>query len=180
MTKKETMQFIARVRAMYPASYSRQDKSDLQKVVAVWYETFKDFPNDVVVKALNMYTMQNDTAFGPSISQIYSLIKQQAPGDPIEDKYTAWDNVLSLLGSKEFHYDPNKAYAELPPITQKAVGNVRTMVQWSKMDVNRMEYIRKNFMDRYQELHNAEEERRALPEYTLEVLKLTEQKRLES
>lgn len=52
MTKKETMQVLAVLKAAYPASYKGLSKEEATGTVTVWWTQFASVPTDIVLIAL--------------------------------------------------------------------------------------------------------------------------------
>lgn len=68
MTKEETLQLLAVLKAAYPASYSNMTKREANGTVAVWYMQFADVPADVVLMAVQKLISTNK--FPPAISEV--------------------------------------------------------------------------------------------------------------
>lgn len=132
---------------------------------------FKDFPYQAVESAVYEYIMSNDTSFPPSPGQIHAIINRTVKEmeEPELSKYEAWDLVVRTMQSG-VQYDLDKKFSALPKTVQKAVGNVGNLRSWAMMESG-IEYVKNSFLARYQELSEAEEDRKALPEYTAQAIK---------
>ena len=68
MTKEETLQVLAILKAAYPASYNNLTKREANGTVAVWYTQFADVPVDVVLMAVQKLISINK--FPPAVSEV--------------------------------------------------------------------------------------------------------------
>ena len=73
MTKKETLQILAILKAAYPSSYNGMTKEELSGTVAVWMIQFADMPADIVLMALQKHISTNK--FPPSIAEIKEKLR---------------------------------------------------------------------------------------------------------
>lgn len=174
MTEKEIGILLTKMHTYFPAGNSKRTAKEARNELVAWYELFRDFPAEALNAALNEYTMTNDTPFAPSPGQLHAIINKNVvtPNLPM-DKFSAWDTVVEVMQSSDMHYEPQKAFDSLPETIQKAVGNARTLRQWSLMNVDRLEFIKTNFYSRYQEIAEAEGDKLKLPSSTLEMLSQT-------
>lgn len=169
MTQQETAKLIAKMKAFFPASFAKKTVEETKKDIASWYPLYKDFPAEVVFSALDEYAMTHDTAFAPAPGQLYAVILKHTKNDSeLLDKYDAWELV-----EKAIHNgidDSKKEYDKLPPAVQRAVGSSSHIREWGMMDVDKMSWIKNDFLSRYQEIYEAEEERLRLPSTTVMLL----------
>ena len=73
MTKKETLQILAILKAAYPNSYNGLSKEELSGTVAVWMIQFADMPADIVLMALQKHI--SISKFPPSIAEIKEKLR---------------------------------------------------------------------------------------------------------
>ena len=90
MTREETIEMMAILKAAYPNSYNGMTKQEALGVVSVWHLHFEDVPADVVFMA--MQKAISASKFPPSINEV--KLKLQ---DVYWDAFEALDNQLIPL-----------------------------------------------------------------------------------
>lgn len=150
----------------YPASFTKLTPNDFRNKMLVWGDLFKDYPFEAVQSALKEYIMTNDTAFAPSPGQLNAIItkhilKLEPEGNM--SKYEAWDLVLKTMGSGDFHYEPKETFEKLPVPVKKAIGSWTQLRKWSLQESG-LEYVKRDFLERYQFHLEEEADRMRLPE----------------
>lgn len=96
MTKKETIELMAILKAAYPNSYNGMTEQEAIGVVTVWHLHFADVPADIVFMALQKAISANK--FPPSINEVKTKLEA-----------VYWE-ASELLGSYNI---------ELPPEVEK-------------------------------------------------------------
>lgn len=94
MTKEETLELMAILKAAYPNSYNGMTKQEAIGVVTVWALHFADVPADIVFMALQKAI--SSSKFPPSINEV--KLKLQ---DVYWDAFEALDNELCPLPPAE-------------------------------------------------------------------------------
>ena len=73
MTKEETLQILAVLRASYPTEYMNLTAEGASGVVGVWSMHFADVPVDIVLMALNKWVSTNKKS--PTVADINEKLK---------------------------------------------------------------------------------------------------------
>ena len=73
MTKKETAQILAILKAAYPNFYKDMTTEEAQGTISVWALQFADLPADIVLMALNKAI--STSKFPPTIAEIKDKMK---------------------------------------------------------------------------------------------------------
>jgi len=72
MTREETLQVLAILKAAYPSSYSGMTKREANGTVSVWSMQFADVPVEIVLMAVQK--LISTSKFPPAISEVRSKI----------------------------------------------------------------------------------------------------------
>lgn len=156
------------VRINYPESASRLSERETEVQVRIWEEIFRDFDGKTVFAALKVYLATPGNKYAPKPCDLIEIIERrmkiEGGGEP--DKYEAWNLVERMLRSKEFSWDPSKAFNSLPERVRKACGSVGELVRLSRSDPGQLPYYRGDFIKRYEVIERRDEDRRrfGLPE----------------
>ena len=73
MTREETIQVLALLKAAYPNSYKGISKKEGNAIIAVWATQFTNIPVQIVLIAINKLIYKN--TFPPAISEVKDKIK---------------------------------------------------------------------------------------------------------
>ena len=73
MTREETIQILAILKAAYPNSYRNMSKEEANGTVAIWTMQFAQFPAEVVMIAINK--LISTSTFPPAICEVKDKIR---------------------------------------------------------------------------------------------------------
>lgn len=73
MTREETLQVLAILKAAYPSSYNGMTRREAEGTVAVWGMQFAEVPVDIVMMAVQKLISTNK--FPPAISEVKAKIE---------------------------------------------------------------------------------------------------------
>lgn len=173
MTKQDIGILISKMRATFPASYAKETPEETRKKMTVWYELFAKYPKEAVFSALGEYTMENDTPFGPTPGQLHAIINKhvvEKSGLKLMTKYEAWDKVVYTLRHKDIINGSQAAFNELPDGIKKAIGTPRLLRDWATMDMDKLEFVKRDFFERFEGVAVEEYDKLKSPAYTLSLL----------
>jgi hypothetical protein len=124
MTKKETQQILAILKAAYPNSYKNMTRQEANGTVSVWHLQFSKIPAEVVMIAINKLIAKS--TFPPAISEVKDAIRSlywEIWGDLLENKYhhtltpSQVDTYNRLLDVVEPIHGENASVPSLKEIT---------------------------------------------------------------
>lgn len=109
MTKKETVQILAILKAAYPNFYKDMSAEEAQGTISVWALQFADLPADIVLMALNKAI--STSKFPPSIAEIK---------DKMSSLYwEAYDKINPMWNNDPLSEEEEKMYNRIFKITEK-------------------------------------------------------------
>lgn len=161
MNRKQVIGMMAIIRANYPMYYQNKGKEELQSVVNLWWEMFKDDDADLVIRAVKMFIANDTKGFPPVIGQIKSrLVELTSPEEMTEQE--AWNLVKKAVINSGWHAE--EEFQKLPPVIQKLVGSPNQLKEWALMETNNFDtVIGSNFMRSYRIRAKQIKEYEALP-----------------
>lgn len=171
MNKQQTAQLITLIKRSYPNSFNNQTEQQTMETMLVWADLFKDYPFEIVQKALKDYIMSNNSPWAPSPGQLNAIIASYVTDqDDQLNGYQAWDLVLKTMQSSEMHYHPEEAYKSLPEIVRDCIGSYNVLKEWSLTDYNDLKFIKNNFLQRFKEQKEYKQDRLKLPDVIIPML----------
>ena len=72
MTKKETLQILAILKAAYPNTFKDQSEEEASGTVGIWFSQFADTPAEIVMMAVHKLIAMNK--FPPTIAEVKSKL----------------------------------------------------------------------------------------------------------
>ncbi len=99
MTREETIQVLAMLKAAYPNSYKNMTKDEANGTVTIWSVQFSDIPAKVILIAINKWISSNQ--FPPAISELKKKIS---------DLY--WESWQMLQDNKRYKNLTSEQVAE--------------------------------------------------------------------
>lgn len=119
---------------------------DVDKTVKVWQSILKNFNDDVVKKAIEIYIITDTSGFAPKIGQIIDKIRTAATPD--ESEMQAWGYVSKAL--RNSIYGSKEEFEKLPDAVKEVVGDHEQLKLWATMDVDEVQsVVSSNFMRSY-------------------------------
>lgn len=170
MSPQETAQIIALIKRSYPSSYKDYDDQQMAETVLIWSDLFKDYPFDVVQKALKNFIMTNNTNWAPSPGQLNKIIAESIEVQTESlDKYQAWEMVVNAMKSSA--YNSESQFNKLPESVQRCIGNSQILKSWALMDFERLDFVQNRFYKRFEEEKEIEHDRLLLPDVLSQKIK---------
>ena len=128
MTKKETIQMLAILDATYPGFYKDKSEKEIDGVVAIWSEMFKDCDFDLTMLAVK--ELLNTNKYVPTIASIkekmYELthIDDESPSD-------LWEILLKAIGRSGYY--AVEEFDKLPDIIKEFIKSPHQLHELSQI-----------------------------------------------
>lgn len=107
MTKKETAQILAILKAAYPNFYKDMSAEEAQGTISVWALQFADLPADIVLMALNKAI--STSKFPPTIAEIKDKMKSIY--------WEAYDKLNPMFDNAPLSEEEEKMYDRIFKVT---------------------------------------------------------------
>lgn len=160
MTKQETTQILAVLKAAYPAFYKDQTQEELSGAVNIWHGMLSDLSCELITKAIQRIIATNK--FAPSIAEVRAAAIGLTATDELSPE-EAWTLVNKALRNST--YNSGTEFEKLPEIVQKALGSPsRLKVLSSEDEVFLQTSIAAQFKREYQYWADKAREEALLPE----------------
>jgi hypothetical protein len=161
MNRKETIGIMAIIKANYPMYYKDKSKQELQAVVNLWHDMFKDDDAGLVANAVKMFIASDNKGFPPVIGQIKNRLVQLTNPEQMTEQ-EAWNYVKKAVMRSGWHAE--EEFEKLPPIIKKLVGSSTQLKEWALMETDNFDtVVGSNFMRSYKVKAKSETEYKALP-----------------
>ena len=128
MTKEETIELMAILKAAYPNSYNGMTKQEAIGVVAVWHLHFAEVPADIVFMALQKAI--SSSKFPPTISEVKTKLEvvyweaQEALSDyinpPALAEQKAYQRICDAIRPYKFSWSTEPSVEKLLSFTSAA------------------------------------------------------------
>lgn len=162
MTKSETAQVLAILKAAYPHFYRNASKQDALTAVNLWHELFADDPEDVVAAAVKALIATDEKGYPPHIGAVKAKMRQLTRKPSMTDA-EAWAKVMQAI--RQSGYSCKSEFDKLPEDLQDLVGSPSQLREWGMMDTQTLQsVVSSNFQRSYRERKRKAEEYAALPE----------------
>ena len=162
MTKSETAQVLAILKAAYPHFYRNASKQDALTAVNLWHELFADDPEDVVAAAVKALIATDEKGYPPHIGAVKAKMRQLTRKPSMTDA-EAWAKVMQAI--RQSGYSCKSEFDKLPEDLQDLVGSPSQLREWGMMDTQTLQsVVSSNFQRSYRERKRKAEECAALPE----------------
>lgn len=164
MTRQEVSALAAVVTATYPQFYAKQTAQDIENMIRAWAFTLEDYTYAEASEGLKIFMASDTKGFPPAPGQIIDCI-QKARYNPETEMSAAeaWAIVYKASGNVDW-FEPEEAWNKLPPMCQRAVGTVDSLVEMAKMDIDKLLVAEKGrFMRQYESIVKQEQEYMRLP-----------------
>ena len=155
MTRTETIQIMAVMRAAYPGYYRDSTGVDAQAAAALWFEMLGHHPYPLVETAVKCRI--SSSKWPPTVADINEEILRITQPRQM-DAAQAWDLVRRAVSDSG--YQSQAAFDRLPEDIRQIVGRPSPLYQWGQMDAGTINsVVASNFQKAYRE---RAEKRRAL------------------
>jgi len=168
MTRAETVQILATLRAAFPHSFKDMGQDDIQATVNLWAMMFADDPYPAVNASVCALIASRKTGYSPTIGEVKEKLQDYAVSDaPSETE--AWALVSKACRNGLYGY--RKEFDKLPPAVQEAVGAAEQLRAWAAMDADTLEsVVASNFMRSYRAQTAKDKEIAMLPQEVRQML----------
>ena len=109
MTKKETVQILAILKAAYPNFYKDMSAEEAQGTISVWALQFADLPADIVLMAVNKAIATSK--YPPSIAEVKEKLKSVY--------WEAYDKINPLFESEPLTVEDERMYDRIRRATER-------------------------------------------------------------
>jgi hypothetical protein len=143
MTRDETKDILAVLKAGYPNFYKDMTKEDAKNIVSLWATMFSDEKTQIVTEAVK--SLICTLKFPPTIADVKEKIAMITQPQEMTEM-EAWGLVRKALN----HYNARENFKALPETIKKIIGSPNTLREWAMMDIDKVEtVIQSNFMRSY-------------------------------
>lgn len=129
MNRKETAKILAVLEVTYPSFYKDKSEEELNDVVSIWAEMFKEEPYELVATILKDVIATSE--YPPTIATIKKKISEIVTVDK-ESNMDLWNRLLEAIGRSGYYAE--EEYRKLPSILKEFVGNPKQLEELSQMD----------------------------------------------
>lgn len=136
MTKQETTRILAALEAHVPEKFERLNKAVKDNMHKLWAARFAEYDYGVIGKAVMNYIDNDVWGKMPTIG----AIKEEARKIMYPDELTEQEAVNIIL-SKLSWRSAKEAFASLPPVLQKVVGNPGQLSTWGYMELDTVQSV---------------------------------------
>lgn len=161
MTKDETKEMLAILRAAYPHSFKDMKPIDAYALLNLWSRHFADDDPNFVLAAVDSLISTRTAGYSPTIGEVKEQMQKLRRRQDI-DEASAWAMVSKACTNGLYGY--REEYEKLPPQVQRAVGAPEQLREWAKMDVETVQsVVASNFMRTYRTMEARAKEMEMLP-----------------
>ena len=162
MKKSDTVDCLTYLSAAYPGAYKRFTEQKFETLIAVWYNTFSEYPVEMVMVGVQGYISTDTSGFPPSPGQVIKII-QDLTAEKETNSMEAWAIVKKAVNSPRDRME--EAFRTLPPLIQKVVGGHHQLMAWGNVNEEEFEtVIQSNFMRTYETEKRRQKQIDMLPE----------------
>ena len=138
------MMVMSVLQAAYPAFYKDFGDGDLNGIVNLWTEMFKDDDLRSVMAATQALISTKVEGYPPTIGAIKERLHMIRTPDEMSDK-EAWKLVIKAC--RNGYYNSVEEFEKLPEVIQRSIGGPEQLKAWSQMDSETVEsVVASNFM----------------------------------
>ncbi len=131
MTRQETVSILAILRAAFPSFYKGMERKDLEGIVSLWNDMFRDDAANVVAGAVKALIATKTTGYPPTIGEVKEHVRRiTKPREMTEQE--AWARISKAL--RNSLYGSEEEFRKLPPVLQSVVHDPRQLREWAMMD----------------------------------------------
>lgn len=162
MKKSETVSCIRYLDAAYPNAYKRFDMEKFENLIAVWYNTFSEYPVEMVMVGIQGYISTDTSGFPPAPGQVIKVI-QDITRQEETNSMEAWAIVKRAVNSPRDR--AKEVFDNLPPLIQKVIGGHGQLLAWGNVGEDEFEtVIQSNFMRTYEAEKKRQKQLQMIPE----------------
>lgn len=162
MKKSEVANCLIYLDAAYPNAYRRFDRERMEILIAVWFNTFSEYPAELVMAGIQGYISSDTSGFPPSPGQVMKVI-QNITRQRDMTGMEAWSLVKKAVNSARDKYE--EVFNDLPPLIQKVIGGHHQLLTWGNVREEEFEtVIQSNFMRAYEAEKQRQSQIEMIPE----------------
>ena len=162
MTRAETKQILAVLRAAYPNFYRNVTDSDVKDTINLWTSLFEDDDAILVAAAVKSIIVANARDFPPNIGTIKEQMRKLAQDDDISEM-EAWAKISAAC--RNGIYGAQEEFNKLPYMLQKIVGSPKQLTEWALLDADSLQsVVASNIQRSFRTVQQREQERSKLPQ----------------
>ena len=162
MKKSETVDCITYLSAAYPGAYKRFTEQKFETLIAVWYNTFSEYPVEMVMVGIQGYISTDTSGFPPSPGQVMKIIHNLTRQQEMTSM-EAWSLVKKAVNSARDKYE--EVFDNLPPLIKKVIGGHHQLMSWGNVREEEFEtVIQSNFMRAYEAEKKRQNQIEMIPE----------------
>lgn len=162
MKKAEVANCLIYLDAAYPNAYRRFDRERMEILIAVWFNTFSEYPAELVMAGIQGYISSDTSGFPPSPGQVMKVIQNITRQQDMTGM-EAWSLVKKAVNSARDKYE--EVFNNLPPLIQKVIGGHHQLLTWGNVREEEFEtVIQSNFMRAYEAEKQRQSQIEMIPE----------------
>lgn len=153
MVLEETKFIMNMLVTEYPHSFKDLTESQMKAKLTLWHETFKNYPKDIVIKAvMNIISNSSNEDYAPNVAKINNEIKNILFPDLDVRASKAFDNMKKYIRCMTMTKSiDGESYSKLDSITQKMY-SYSQLVDMVNISSDTLEYRRTEFIRTYKKL----------------------------
>lgn len=138
MTRREIAELMTVLQANYPDAFRGQSDAVVAAKIALWHDTFRDYPKEVVYTAAKAFMVTDTKGFMPNIGQIAEQIQRLKQADEMTPS-EAWATVARAI--RNGIYGATEEFEKLPREIQREVGNPEQLREWALMESDTVQSV---------------------------------------
>ena len=161
MNKREVAQILTVLKVAYPGFYSMLTKSDVENMVNVWADFFRNDPYPIVDAAVKaIINAGTKDGYPPDIGAVKEQIRRFTRPEK-DTAMDAWNEVKKAIS----FYDARKTFSTLPELSRRIVGSPNQLREWALMEMETINtVVQSNFLKAYRAKEASYLAQKALPE----------------
>lgn len=168
MTREETAEMLAILKAAYPHSFKDMTRVDGLAMLSLWERIFADDDKELVSAAIDALISTRTVGFSPTPGEVKEQIRKLSSANEL-DELAAWALVSKACANGIYGY--KEEFAKLPPEVQRAVGAPEQLRDWAMMDSDTVQsVIASNFQRNYRASQAREKDLAKLPSNVRQIL----------
>jgi hypothetical protein len=164
MTREQTKEILAVLKAGYPNFYKDMSKNEAKNIIDLWTTMFANDSAEIVTEAVKSLICSNK--YPPTIADVKEKIYMITQPQTLTE-IEAWQMVRGAIN----YFNASESFASLPQILQKLVGSPNQLREWAMLEAKDVDsVIQSNFMRSYKAKVAQEKDYAMLPASTKELI----------
>lgn len=153
VTKEEAQKLLMIMSVRYP---NWKVDVPMEFVINSWHQLLRDYPYDVMTKALDDFCKADTKGFAPAPGQLINMISAAVHSNDMTEQ-----EMLRLVDKavSNSSYHAEEEFERLPDTVKRAVGSVGSLRQMAGMDYDAYEVIKHNIARSYRQALAQQKER---------------------